>query len=204
MLGSIFILNFLACCELAHSSLHWLMMTTMKSFLRLITFFALLAEGQSFLSPSKQSCGISLSMGLFDGIMKAFENQKYASPPEGVKATARHILLKTKDEANMVKDRLAQGGSFAQMASQYSSCPSKNQGGSLGSFRPGVMVPDFDKVIFNPETKLNEVVGPVMTPVCIRWNVRNLVAFRLSLSHGRLSLAQFGYHLILVEKRTGV
>jgi peptidyl-prolyl cis-trans isomerase C len=104
-------------------------------------------------------------MGLFDGIMKAFGNEQFAGPAEGVKATARHILLKTKDEATMVMDKIAQGGSFASMASQYSTCPSKNQGGSLGSFRPGVMVPAFDKVIFDPETKLNEVVGPVMTPV---------------------------------------
>jgi peptidyl-prolyl cis-trans isomerase C len=104
-------------------------------------------------------------MGLFDGIMKAFGNENYASPPEGVKATARHILVKTKDEATMVMDKIERGGSFASMASQYSTCPSKNQGGSLGSFRPGVMVPAFDKVIFDPETKLNEVVGPVMTPV---------------------------------------
>lgn len=105
-------------------------------------------------------------MGLFDGIMQAFENEEYTAPPEGVKATARHILVKTKEEAIMVMEQIQQGTStFASVASEFSTCPSKNQGGSLGSFRPGVMVPEFDEVIFNPETKLNEVVGPVMTPV---------------------------------------
>jgi peptidyl-prolyl cis-trans isomerase C len=137
----------------------------MKSFLHIVFFSALIANGYGFLAPLRPSSGGSLSMGLFDGIMKAFGNENFASPPEGVKATARHILVKTKDEATVVMDKIAQGGSFASMASQYSTCPSKNQGGSLGSFRPGVMVPAFDKVIFDPETKLNEVVGPVMTPV---------------------------------------
>ena len=66
----------------------------------------------------------------------------------------------------MVMEKLASGSSsFASLAMEYSSCPSKNQGGSLGSFRPGTMVPEFDEVIFNPDTELNQVVGPVMTPV---------------------------------------
>ena len=96
-----------------------------------------------------------------------FYYRQYSAPPEGVKATARHILCKKKDDAVMVLEKLQAGGgvSFASFASEYSSCPSKNQGGSLGSFRPGTMVPEFDEVIFNPETKLNQVVGPVMTPV---------------------------------------
>ena len=65
----------------------------------------------------------------------------------------------------MVMERIQQGGSFSSLASEFSTCPSKKQGGSLGSFRPGTMVPEFDKVIFNPDTKLNEVVGPIMTTV---------------------------------------
>ncbi|CAB9511103.1 trans isomerase PIN4 [Seminavis robusta] len=160
----------------------------MKSVLTfLVTFLALTVSsyGFQFLAPRppasyRVSSGRTflLQMGLFDGIAKAFQNEEFAAPPEGIKATARHILCKSKDDADMVLDKINQGGSFASLASEYSSCPSKSQGGSLGSFRPGVMVPEFDKVIFDPETELNQVVGPVATP--------------------------FGYHLILVEKRTGV
>ena len=64
-------------------------------------------------------------------------------------------------------DKIAQGASFASLASEYSTCPSKNQGGRLGSFRPGVMVPEFDQIVFNPDTRLNQVVGPVQTSVRI-------------------------------------
>ena len=67
--------------------------------------------------------------------------------------------------------------SFAALAGQYSTCPSRSQGGSLGSFSPGTMVKEFDDVVFNPETKAGEIMGPVKT--------------------------QFGYHLIVVDKRTG-
>lgn len=119
-----------------------------------------------------------LQMGFFDGLMKAFENASYAAPPEGVKASARHILVKSKGDANIVLEKLSSGSSFASVAAQYSSCPSGSRGGSLGSFSPGTMVPAFDAVIFNPQTNIGEVVGPVET--------------------------QFGYHLIVVDKRTGV
>lgn len=36
-------------------------------------------------------------------------------------------------------------------------------GGSLGTFRPGQMVPQFDRVVFNPDRALGEVHGPVTT-----------------------------------------
>ena len=107
-------------------------------------------------------------MGLFDGMKKAFENEKFDAPPEGIKATARHILVKTEDDATMVMDQIAEGSSsFADLAKQYSTCPSSAQGGSLGSFSPGTMVPEFDSVIFDPETQLGEVVGPVPTDVSV-------------------------------------
>jgi peptidyl-prolyl cis-trans isomerase C len=118
-------------------------------------------------------------MGFFDGIRKAFENAEYAAPPEGVKASARHILVKTRDDADTVLERLKSGtANFGTLASEYSTCPSGSRGGSLGSFGPGVMVPAFDKVIFDPRTNIGEVVGPVET--------------------------NFGYHIIVVDKRTGV
>ena len=117
-------------------------------------------------------------MGLFDGIKKAFENAEYSAPPEGVKASARHILVKTEPEAKQVLSKLADGSNFASLASEFSTCPSGARGGSLGSFTPGTMVPAFDAVIFDPKTNIGEVVGPVKT--------------------------NFGYHLIVVDKRSGV
>lgn len=120
----------------------------------------------------------SLGMGLFDGIKNAFANEEFAAPPEGLKASARHILVKTLEEADDVMKKLEDGSTFASLASEFSTCPSSARGGSLGSFSPGTMVAEFDEVIFSPETNIGEVAGPVQT--------------------------QFGYHIIVVDKRTGV
>ena len=76
-----------------------------------------------------------------------------------------------------VEDKLKEGISFTTVAQEFSTCPSGARGGSLGSFTPGTMVPEFDAVVFKPETKVGEVMGPVKT--------------------------EFGYHLIVVDKRTG-
>jgi peptidyl-prolyl cis-trans isomerase C len=54
---------------------------------------------------------------------------------------------------------------FTDAARQFSTCPSSSQGGSLGSFPPGRMVSEFDAVIFDPETPLGVVVGPIQTKV---------------------------------------
>ena len=89
-------------------------------------------------------------------------------------ATARHILVTSEEQCQQLKDEINAGADFADMAKQYSNCPSGMQGGDLGSFGPGMMVPEFDKVVFSAD--LNTVQGPVKT--------------------------QFGYHLLEVTSRT--
>lgn len=88
-------------------------------------------------------------------------------------ASARHILVDTEDECNSLKDRISGGEDFADIAKEHSSCPSKAQGGDLGQFGPGMMVKEFDEVVFSAD--LNTVQGPVKT--------------------------QFGYHLLEVTSR---
>jgi peptidyl-prolyl cis-trans isomerase C len=88
-------------------------------------------------------------------------------------ASARHILVSTEDECNDLKQQITDGSDFADLASAHSQCPSGKQGGDLGSFSPGQMVPEFDTVVFNEA--LGEVHGPVKT--------------------------QFGYHLIEITSR---
>jgi len=90
-----------------------------------------------------------------------------------VKAEARHILVSREDKANEIKQLIAEGADFAEMARQYSTCPSSARGGDLGEFMPGQMVAEFNDVCFNEEVGV--VHGPVQT--------------------------QFGYHLIEVTKR---
>ena len=88
-------------------------------------------------------------------------------------ATARHILVESEAKCLQVKTEIESGTDFADAARKYSSCPSRMQGGDLGSFRPGQMVKEFDAVVFSGD--LNKVLGPVQT--------------------------QFGYHLIEVTNR---
>lgn len=89
------------------------------------------------------------------------------------KAQARHILVKTEAECSKLKKDIESGASFADLAKKHSSCPSGREGGNLGEFGPGQMVPEFDTVVFS--APVGTVQGPVKT--------------------------QFGFHLIEVTKR---
>ncbi|OED46125.1 peptidylprolyl isomerase [Endozoicomonas sp. (ex Bugula neritina AB1)] len=76
-------------------------------------------------------------------------------------ASARHILVKTREEAEKLKQRIAKGEDFAKIAKKYSQCPSGKKGGDLGEFGPGQMVAAFDKVVF--KEAVLKVHGPVKT-----------------------------------------
>ena len=88
-------------------------------------------------------------------------------------AAARHILVSTEAQCNALKQQIADGADFAELAKQHSSCPSSREGGALGTFSPGQMVKEFDTVVFS--APVNTVQGPVKT--------------------------QFGYHLLEVTSR---
>ena len=65
-----------------------------------------------------------------------------------MKAQARHILVKTADEAEKLKQRIANGEAFDVLAKKFSTCPSGKRGGDLGEVRPGQLVGAIDQVIF--------------------------------------------------------
>ena len=89
------------------------------------------------------------------------------------KASARHILVNSEEQCNDLKAQIEGGADFADLAKEHSGCPSGRDGGNLGEFGPGMMVPEFDKVVFS--APIGEVQGPVQT--------------------------QFGYHLLEVTQR---
>lgn len=91
--------------------------------------------------------------------------------PERIKA--RHILVKTKEEAQAIKRELKNGKDFAQLAKKVSICPSNKKGGELGWIEAGNMVPEFEKVALS--LKKGEISDIVHT--------------------------RFGYHIIQVEDR---
>ena len=87
---------------------------------------------------------------------------------------ASHILLtyagsaesdvnRTKSEAleqiTQLRKELENGADFAELAQRLSDCPSCDDGGDLGFFQRGDMVPEFDKVAFDlsPGTVSNVV-----------------------------------------------
>lgn len=78
-----------------------------------------------------------------------------------MKASACHILLKTKEEAEQIKAQLDKGANFQALAKKHSLCPSAKKGGDLGEFRRGDMVPAFENVVFKKE--ILTVHGPVKT-----------------------------------------
>ncbi len=90
------------------------------------------------------------------------------------RAVASHILVSTEAEATRLKEEIAGGAKFADLAKEHSQCPSGQQGGSLGEFSQGQMVPEFDTVVFG-DLPLGEISEPIRT--------------------------QFGFHLIEVQKR---
>ena len=89
------------------------------------------------------------------------------------RARARHILVSTEKACEDLKSEIISGADFADLAARHSQCPSGKQGGDLGEFGQGDMVPEFDKVVFNEE--VGQVHGPIKT--------------------------QFGFHLVEVTKR---
>ncbi|MDL2311206.1 peptidyl-prolyl cis-trans isomerase, partial [Peptostreptococcaceae bacterium OttesenSCG-928-C18] len=68
---------------------------------------------------------------------------------------------------------LENGKAFEEAAFEFSTCPSKEKGGSLGQFARGQMVPEFEEAAF--AANVGELVGPIKT--------------------------QFGYHIIKVDEK---
>lgn len=94
--------------------------------------------------------------------------------PESVKA--RHILLRTYEEAKKVQNLLKKGEDFARLAKEFSIDPgTRDKGGDLGYFTRGKMVKEFEDEAF--ALKKGEI--------------------------SRIIKTQFGYHIIKVEDRKG-
>ncbi|MDG4880914.1 peptidylprolyl isomerase [Mesorhizobium sp. WSM4884] len=84
-----------------------------------------------------------------DAEVRARYDQEIANTPPVNEIHARHILVKTKEEAEAIIKQLDGGADFQKLANEHTSDPSgKSNGGDLGWFGPGQMVPEFDKAAF--------------------------------------------------------
>ncbi|MBB3148317.1 peptidyl-prolyl cis-trans isomerase C [Phyllobacterium trifolii] len=80
-----------------------------------------------------------------DADIRARYDKEIAAMPPQNEVRARHILVKTKEEAEAIIKQLDGGAKFEDIAKEKSTDGSAAQGGDLGYFGPGQMVPEFDK-----------------------------------------------------------
>ena len=110
-----------------------------------------------------------------DAEVRARYDQEIADTPPVNEVKARHILVKTKEEAEAIIKQLDGGADFQKLANEHTTDPSgKTSGGDLGYFGPGQMVPEFEKAAF-----ALEVGAYTKQPV----------------------QSQFGWHIIKVEDK---
>jgi peptidyl-prolyl cis-trans isomerase C len=110
-----------------------------------------------------------------DEEVRARYDKEIAAQPPVNEVHARHILVKTKEEAEAIIKQLDGGADFQKLANEHTTDPSgKTSGGDLGYFGPGQMVPEFEKaaMALEPGSYTKE---PVQT--------------------------QFGWHVIKVEDK---
>ena len=111
--------------------------------------------------------------GITNDSIKQYYEANQARFKSDEQITASHILVKTETEALEVLGELKRGKTFAEVAKARSTGPSGPQGGELGTFGRGRMVPAFEKAAF--ALKAGEISEPVKT--------------------------RFGYHVIKVTDR---
>lgn len=112
-----------------------------------------------------------------DDEVKARYEKEIAALPKQEEVHARHILVKTEDEAKEIITELDAGKDFAELAKAKSEDSNKDDGGDLGWFSKGRMVPEFEEAAFGLEKG-----AYTRTPV----------------------KSQFGFHVIKLEDRRDV
>jgi peptidyl-prolyl cis-trans isomerase C/foldase protein PrsA len=108
-----------------------------------------------------------------DKEIEDYYNENIESYKFGDQVKASHILLETEESAKEVLEKLNNGADFAEMAKEYSTGPSAEDGGDLGFFEKGDMVKEFEEAAFGLE--VGETSDIVKT--------------------------QYGYHIILVTDK---
>lgn len=107
-----------------------------------------------------------------DAIQAAYDAQ-FANFEGEDEFDASHILVETEEEANVIKTQLDGGADFAELAKEKSTGPSGPNGGALGWFGKGQMVPEFENAVLGLEK--GQVSDPVQT--------------------------QFGWHLVILNDK---
>lgn len=116
-----------------------------------------------------------VSSAVTDDAVQEIYEQTYLQAEQAEEFNASHILVESEEEAAAIVDELNSGADFAEVARAKSTGPSGPNGGQLGWFAAGMMVPEFQTAV--EELEVGAISGPVQT--------------------------QFGWHVIILnEKRT--
>lgn len=102
--------------------------------------------------------------------VQAEYDAQYGDAAPATEYNASHILVETEEEAQSLIEELEGGADFAELAQEYSTGPSGPNGGQLGWFGPGMMVPSFEEAVF--ELEVGEISAPVETQ--FGWHVVKL------------------------------
>lgn len=117
-----------------------------------------------------QSIEEFMALPLDEADVQAAYEADYGGAEETPEFNASHILVETEEEALAVVAELEAGADFAAVAQEKSTGPSGPNGGQLGWFGAGAMVPEFETAVM--ELEVGAVSGPVQTQ--FGWHVVKL------------------------------
>lgn len=111
-----------------------------------------------------------VSDAVTDDTVQAFYDESYLQGEPTQEFNASHILVETEETAAAIVEELNGGADFAEVAQEKSTGPSGPNGGQLGWFGPGMMVPEFQAAVEAME------VGAISAPVQTQfgWHVIKL------------------------------
>lgn len=111
-----------------------------------------------------------------DADVQALYDANFADAGGDLEWNASHILVATEEEAQSLIDQLNDGADFVALAQEFSTGPSGPNGGALGWFGTGMMVPEFEAAVAGLEA--GEISAPVQTQ--FGWHVVKLNESRVS------------------------
>lgn len=113
---------------------------------------------------------LSASADIAPAELQAAYDAQYATAAPEPEFNASHILVETEEEAAALITQLEGGADFAELAQEHSTGPSGPNGGQLGWFGLGMMVPQFETAVISLEA--GQVSAPVQTQ--FGWHVVRL------------------------------
>ncbi|WP_136636140.1 peptidylprolyl isomerase [Pseudooceanicola onchidii] len=122
-----------------------------------------------------EEVGKVLENGVTDAAIEQAYKDTYASAEAETEYKAAHILVETEDEAKALVTELEGGADFATLAKEKSTGPSGPNGGDLGWFGKGMMVPEFENAVVDMES--GAISAPVQTQ--FGWHVIKLEETRV-------------------------